>query len=108
MAQDLGQLDAQVVGTASATSLTLTVKTERLQTWEIAQVAIECEAAPTGAACAMRKNGRLVSPMIPNMDVAGGDPPITIRPADELTVTWDGLVGGEQASLTYFYRLVNP
>jgi len=108
MGQDLGQLDDQAVGTASGTTLTLTAKPTRNQTWEVAQVSVECEAAPTGATCVMRKNGRVVTPLVPNLDAAGGDPPITLRPADELTVTWTGLAGGEVATMNYFYRLVNP
>lgn len=108
MGQDLGQLDDAVISTATGSELTLTIQPTRQQTWQVAQVAVECQAAPSGSTCVMRKNGRVVTPLVPNLDAAGGDPPITLRPADLLTITWTGLVGGEVAQANYFYTLVDP
>lgn len=67
----------------------------RQRTWIVSQVAIEVVgAAPVGATATLRKNGNLVSPMIAQADTAGGDPPVTIRGYDQLTVTWAGLTPG--------------
>jgi hypothetical protein len=107
--QDLGQLDASGSGAVTvAGRLTIAIRTERLQTWLVSQVSVEMPGVNSGATCALRKNGNLVCPLRPRQDAGGGDPPITIRPADVLTVEWIGATPGLQGNATWFYTMVNP
>lgn len=72
--------------------------------WRVTQLANEVpDGAPAGATCAARKNGRLITPLVPDMDTAGGDPPVTLRPGDTLTVEWANLDPGQRGIVTYFY-----
>jgi hypothetical protein len=71
--------------------------------WIIAQVAIELQNAPSGATCALRKNGYPVSAMIPTMDTAAGEPYIRLLPTDELTVNWAGCTPNAIGKVQVFY-----
>lgn len=83
---------------------TATIKTRtKLQTWSISQVSVELPTAPIGATCALRKNGVLVTPMIPTADVAGGDPPVILRPGETLTVEWAGCTPGATGTVYCIY-----
>lgn len=73
-------------GTATATITTGT----QFQTWIVSQISVEMASAPIGATCALRKGGFLISPLIPTGDAASGEPPITLRPGEQLTVTFTG------------------
>jgi hypothetical protein len=96
--------ELQATGTAGAAgTLTLTVKAQSRQRWTITQVSIECEDAPGGAECNLRKNGYLITPMVPNSDAAGGDPPIKIAGNDRLTIEWTGLDVGNVGQVLVIY-----
>lgn len=58
--------------------------------WSVSQVSIEMLTAPVGATCVMRKGGAFVTFLIATGDVAGGDPPLFLRPGDRVTITWEG------------------
>src|SRR6266536_4911705 len=76
-------------GTAVAT-----ITPDRGLTWVVSQVSVELPGAPAGATCAVRKNGALVSPIIPTGDTAAGDPPVVLMLGDALTVEWAGCTPG--------------
>jgi len=59
------------------------------QTWTMQQVSVELlTAPPAGCTAALRKNGWLITPMVPAGDSAGGDPPIVLRGGpDAMTVS---------------------
>lgn len=105
---ELGQQDDSQTGeTDAAGSLTLTIRTLRLQTWRVRQISVEMPDAPGGATCTVRKNGRAVTPVVPNLDAVGGDPPIDIRPMDALTVEWNGcLTAGITGTIFYVYDVI--
>ena len=97
--------DQSYQATANASgvaTVTITI-TGRTRMWSVSQISTECAAAPAGATCVVRKNGSLVTPMIATGDVAGGDPPLSIRPQDSLTVTWAGLTVGTLAAVYIIY-----
>lgn len=71
------------------------------QEWTVTQVSTECEpAAPVGATCRVRKNGAIVSKMLPNGDVASGDPPVILNVGDVMTVVWTGMTVGTACKAT--------
>lgn len=106
MADDLGQLDDTLTGTVTAAgTLVITIKSARLQVWVVSQVAPEMPTAPGGAQCSLRKNGSLVCPAKPRRDALGGDPSITVRPADLLTIEWSGCTPGDIGTVWFSYRL---
>ncbi len=74
--------------------------------WRVEQVSIEMQTAPLGSTANLRKNGSLVSPMIPTADAAGGDPPITITASDLMTVEWAGCTPGDSARVFVVYSEV--
>lgn len=74
-----------------------------LSTWRVLQVSVELQAAPSGATCEVRKNGNLVTPIIPTMDTAADEPAVQLRGTDELTVTWSGCTPGQVGQVTFYY-----
>lgn len=83
--------------------LTIVVRAQARQRWTVNQVSIECDDAPGGAICNLRKNGKLVSPLVPNGDAAGGDPPVKIAGSDQLTIEWTGLDPGDVGQVLIIY-----
>jgi hypothetical protein len=71
--------------------------------WLVSQVTVEMPDAPSGATCAIRKNGAPVSAMIAPFDAAGGDPPIPLHLGDTMTVEWAGLTPGSQGQVFVVY-----
>ena len=75
----------------------------RTRSWTVQQVSVEMSTAPIGAACALRRAGRLVTLLIPTGDVAGGDPPVVLRGGEQLTVTWTGCTPGDIGHVYVIY-----
>jgi hypothetical protein len=99
-------LSAVVNGSGVAT-ITVTV-TGGIQTWTIQQISVEEPTAPAGATCVIRKNGNLITPIIPTGDTAAGDPPIILRPSDTLTIVWTGCTSGRVAKAFVMFDDGNP
>jgi hypothetical protein len=74
--------------------------------WLVSQVSTEMPTAPTGAVCALRKRGNLITPMIAAGDAAGGDPPVTLYPGEPMTIEWTACTPGDQGKATVIYQLV--
>ncbi len=95
--------ELRLSGAAPASgSLRLTWRSNR-QTWNVQQVTVEAPNAPGGATCELRKNGALITPLVPGSDAAGGDPPILQRPPDVMWVQWDGLDQGDAGYVLVIY-----
>jgi len=82
---------------------TATIKPNAVHKWSVSQVSVELPGAPVGATCAIRRNGLLVTPVIPTGDVASGEPPVEIGPGDRLTVEWAGCTPGQTGSVLVIY-----
>jgi len=74
--------------------------------WKVSQVSVELAAAPTGATCNVRRNGALVTPIIPTGDVASGEPPVDLQVGDELTVQWAGCTPGQVGRVLIIYEVL--
>ncbi len=74
-----------------------------INTWTLTQVSVELPEAPSGSTCEMRKNGSLVTLLIPTGDAAAGEPPVMLRPTDLVTVSWAGCTPGDVARVLVFY-----
>lgn len=74
---------------------------------EVSQVTSETSPRSGGvsAVCSLRLNGALISPLVPTGDAASGDPTVWVRPGDEMTVEWTGLVPGTVAKMAVIYDL---
>lgn len=99
------QIQGNFTDTASVGSngrCTVTIRPTNSVVWTVSQVTIEMlpqpitDSIPSGLSCYLRKNGYMVTPMVPNADAAGGDPAIQLLPSDVLTVEW---TGGKQGHL---------
>lgn len=93
---------SQLVGVAGTATINVRVL-GGIQTWTITQVSVEEPNAPAGATCELRKNGNLISPLIPTGDVAAGDPPVKLRPGDTMTLVWTGCTAGSVAKAFVMY-----
>ena len=92
-------------GTASASgALTLTYTPRSNDLTRVTQVAAEMANAG-GAICVVRRNGALVTPLVPTGGAAGGDPPIWLWPGDALTVEWTGGPVSGVGKMTVFFDL---
>lgn len=95
-------MSATVDGSGRAVA---TIKTSRNQVWRVSQVSVEMASAPVGATCSLRLNSRLVTPLVPTGDAAGGDPPVQLLPQDVLTVEWSGCTPAAIGSVVVFYEV---
>lgn len=75
----------------------------RLQTWTLQQISVEMPTAPIGATCVARKNGALITPLIPTGDAAAGEPYIQLRGTDVVTVTFTGCTPGDIGTILVVY-----
>jgi hypothetical protein len=85
---------------------TITIRTGSPRAWTVAQVSIELEGSPVGSTAVLRKNGYAVTPMIPTMDVAAGEPYVRLLPTDTLTVEWAGCTPGQIGKALVLYTEV--
>jgi protein involved in polysaccharide export with SLBB domain len=92
-----GQADALGV-------LELVFRGRSSQPVKVTQVTCEMEAG-AGAACSVRVNGALISPMVPTGDAAVGEPPVRLQPGDELTVRWTGAPPGATGRMVVIYEI---
>lgn len=93
----------------AAGNLTIEIRpSQSFMTWIIYQVTTEMPDAPIGATSAIRKRGALITPMLPTGDVGGGDPPVTLRAGESLTVEWEGATPGDVATVWYSYGQIDP
>jgi len=83
---------------------TVTIRTQGRQVWTISQVSVEMPTAPSGSTCTLRKNGAFVSLLVAQGDAAGGDPPLTLRPSDTMTITWTGCTAGDLGAVYTVYE----
>jgi hypothetical protein len=74
--------------------------------WNVSQVSIEMQTAPSGAVCELRKNGAFVSFMIATGDAAGGDPSIFLRPGDYMEVIWSNCTPQDLGRVFVVYEKV--
>lgn len=91
--------------TVDATGIcTVTIKPQGSTTWSVTQLSIEMPNAPSGTVLTLRTNGHLIdSPFSARRATAGGDPPIPLRPGDDITAEWTGATPGEQGLVFYIY-----
>ncbi len=91
-----------VVDAAGAAVVTFTTQSSR-NVYTVQQVSVECPTAPPGATCAVRKNGSLITPMIPTGDAASGDPPIMLRQSDRMTIEFGSCTPGDTVAVYIIY-----
>jgi len=92
--------DFPQAGTVDANgNLTLSWRPQGRQTWTVQQISINMPNAPAGATCKVTKNGSLISPLVPNGDVASGPPAVVQRPPDTLAVVWANCTPGDLGSV---------
>lgn len=96
----LGDITYTAVANGSGTAV-ITIP-QRAVIWVVSQVSIEMD-TNAAASCALRKNGYLVSPLVPQADSAAGDPPIRLLPGDVMTITWTGCNPGDIAKAYVIY-----
>jgi hypothetical protein len=71
--------------------------------WLLQQVSIEHRDAPSGCTAELRKNGNLITVMLPS-DVADSDPPIPVSPGDRMEVNWFGATPNGSVSVYIIYQ----
>ena len=101
-------LDAEYPAVADASgNAVVTIRTSGNRPWLVSQVTVEMPDAPATAPCVLRKDGAPISPMVPQLDSAGGDPPIPLHPGQAITAEWSGLVAGSRGRVYVVYNLLD-
>lgn len=90
------------VGSNGQATVTFKVPNNRV-VYTVKQVTVEYPAAPINCICAVRKNGNLVTYLIPTGDAAGGDPPVVISQSDIMIVRFAFATVGDTVNVTIFY-----
>lgn len=99
--------DQTYTGVTNAAGVcTVTIDPDRQQTWVVSQISNEMSTAPATATCAVRKNGYLITVLIPQADTAAGDPYVTVLPSDVLIVQWTGATPGAIGKVLAFYEVM--
>jgi hypothetical protein len=101
MARDTRSYSA-LVAAAGTASVPIRVS-DGINTWTVDQISTSMSSAPVGAVSTVLFNGAQVTAMIATGDVAAGDPAITLRPADTLTVAWSGCTPGDIGTVLIFF-----
>lgn len=84
-------------------TLVLSWKPQGRQNWLVQQVSVNMPAPPAGATCTLKKNGNVITPLVPGQDAAGGDPPILQRTYDRMSVEWTGCTPGATGQIFVVY-----
>lgn len=84
--------------------LTVVFRARGAQPFRVTQITAEMPDG-AGAACAIRLNGALISPLVATGDSAGGDPPVWVTPGDELAVVWTGAPADASGQAVFIYDL---
>lgn len=71
--------------------------------WTVRQVATDAPGIGSGARCQLVKGANIITPLVPSGTAAGGDPPVTLRPGQSLTVRWTGATPGVPVKATFMY-----
>lgn len=101
MARVPGLSKSERVGATGRATISLTPS--GMYGWTVDQVSVEMLTAPSGAECYLRRNGSMVSPIIPTASVVDGAPAVILNPGDVLTVEWSGCTPGDTAKATFMY-----
>jgi len=96
-------LDIGAVADAAGVA-TVEIRSTGNRAWLVSQVSVEMPDAPAGAFCTLRKAGAPITALVANFDAAAGDPPITLRPGETLTVEWQGLTPGQFGRVFVVYQ----
>jgi len=99
------QTDQALSGTVAANGTArLTLRPYGRTTWIIQQIAVEAPGIGASAGLGMiRKNGSPVTPFVAAGDAPAGEPYITLRGSDVLTIEWTGATVGASVKATVFY-----
>lgn len=80
---------------------TITIQPTNKRTWVISQIAVQITFV-SGAAVIVRKGGFVVTPIILDTQtgtgVAAGEPPVTLRPPETVTINFTGCTVGSRVS----------
>lgn len=87
----------------AAGSAVVTVTPTNRQTWTVQQISPEMPSAPANSTGVVRKNGSLVAPFEPTGDAVGGEPYVTLRLGDRLTVEWANCTPGDLGKAFIMY-----
>lgn len=100
----MAQADLPLSGTVAANgTVTLSLRPYGRATWTVQQVGIEADSVGAAAIGMIRKNGSPITPFVAAGDAPAGEPYITLRRNDEMTIEWTGAVAGAQVKATVFY-----
>lgn len=99
-------MDRRYSTTADAAgAATIRIQPTGVQPWLVTQVSVEME-TDASATCVLRKNGFAVTPLVAQLDAAGGDPSVELQMNDELTVEWTNANPGDVGKVLIFYELM--
>lgn len=100
----MAQADLPLSGTVAADgTATLSVRPYGRATWVVQQVGIDAPNVGGGAVGMIRKNGSPITPFVASGDAPAGEPYVTLRRNDVLTIEWTAATVGAQVTATVFY-----
>lgn len=99
------QLPGNAVSDASGNA-TIQFVPRSTRTCRVRQVSTAMRTAPSSATCELQLNGRYVTTLVAQGDVAGEDPPVDVQPTDTLSVVWAGAGAGVPCEALFFFEYV--
>ena len=99
--------DAEYASTVRADgTATIQFTPTKSKPWLLQQISTEYAQSPSGATAELRKNGSLITVMLPS-DVADSAPPVPVAPGDRIEVNWFGGTPGQPVSCYIIYTEVD-
>lgn len=102
-AHEVPAFDTYTVTVDAGGSATVTVRPPYGEIWTVTQIAVEMPTVAAGSTCVIRKNASPVTPMVPQLDAAAGDPPVVLLPSDRLTIEWTNCTPGAVGKVAVTY-----
>lgn len=100
----MSQVTLPITGIVDAAgTVTLRVKPTGRQVWTVQQVGIHAPGVGGSAVGIIRKNGFPITPFVPQGDAPSGEPYVTLRPSDTLTISWEAATVGAAVAVTVIY-----
>lgn len=100
----MAQADLALSGIVAANgTVTLTVRPYGRATWIIQQVGIEAPGVGGAATGMIRKNGSPVTPFVAAGDAPAGEPYVTLRGNETMTISWTGATVGAGVKALVLY-----
>lgn len=97
--------DVQSTFAVAGQQTQVTWRTRQRQVWSVGQIVLNTNSTTPSRAFVFQNSFLVCSTRNGNNDVASNQPSIVLLPGNTLTIAWDGLSDGAEATATIYYTV---